>query len=121
MNAGDSCVANIGPRERNKRLGFGAVALVLSVAISAIFVVEGVPPIWRLTLFAPLFAGALGFFQARDRTCVSLASRGLRDLDSGPQSIVDAGERAQIQRQARAVYVKAFVSAAILTAIALLN
>jgi hypothetical protein len=52
---------------------------------------------------------------------VRLASRGLRDLDSGPQPIVDAEERLQIQRQARTVYVKAFVSAAILTAIALLN
>jgi hypothetical protein len=36
--------------------------------ISAIFAFEGVRPIWRLTLFVPLFAGALGFFQARDRT-----------------------------------------------------
>lgn len=50
-----------------------------------------------------------------------LASRGLRDPDSGPQPILDAEEQAQIQRQARAVYVKAVVSAAILTAIALLN
>jgi len=52
---------------------------------------------------------------------VRLASRGLRDLDSGPQPILAAEERELIQRQARAVYVKAFVSAAILTAIALLN
>jgi hypothetical protein len=52
---------------------------------------------------------------------VRLASRGLRDLDSGPESIADAEEHALIQRQARAVYVKAFVSAAILTAIALLD
>jgi len=68
MNDGESCIANIGPRERHKRLVFGAAALFLSVVISAIFVIEGVPPIWRLTLFVPLFAGALGFFQARDRT-----------------------------------------------------
>jgi hypothetical protein len=52
---------------------------------------------------------------------VRLASRGLRDLDSGPQPILDTEEKAQIQRQARAVYVKAFVSATILTAIAMLN
>jgi hypothetical protein len=52
---------------------------------------------------------------------VRLASRGLRDLDSGTQPILDTEEKAQIQRQARAVYVKAFVSATILTAIALLN
>jgi hypothetical protein len=68
MNADETVTANIGPSERQKRLVFGAIALLLSVVISAIFVIEGVRPIWRLTLFVPLFAGALGFFQARDRT-----------------------------------------------------
>jgi hypothetical protein len=68
MNADETVIANIGPSERQKRLVFGAIALLLSVVISAIFVIEGVRPIWRLTLFVPLFAGALGFFQARDRT-----------------------------------------------------
>jgi hypothetical protein len=68
MNAGESSIANIGPRERQKRLVFGVAALFLSVVISAIFVIEGVRLIWRLMLFVPLFAGALGFFQARDRT-----------------------------------------------------
>jgi hypothetical protein len=52
---------------------------------------------------------------------VRLASRGLRDLDSGSETIADAEEAAQIRRQAQAVYVKSFVSAAILTAIALLQ
>lgn len=64
----ESDTANIGPRERRKRLVFGVAALSLSVVISAIFVVKGVPPVWRLSLFVPLFAGALGFFQSRDRT-----------------------------------------------------
>jgi hypothetical protein len=68
MNAAESCIANIGPRERQKRLVFGVTALFVSLVISAIFVIEGVRPVWRLTLFIPLFAGALGFFQARDRT-----------------------------------------------------
>jgi hypothetical protein len=68
MTTGESCMANIGPREQRKRLIFGVTALFLSVVISAIFVIEGVRPIWRLVLFVPLFAGALGFFQARDRT-----------------------------------------------------
>ena len=68
MVVAESCIANIGPRERRKRLVFGVVALFLSVVISAIFVIQGVRPIWRLFLFVPLFAGALGFFQSRDRT-----------------------------------------------------
>jgi hypothetical protein len=68
MVVAESCVANIGPRERRKRLVLGAVALTLSVVISALFVLNGVPRVWRLSLFVPLFAGALGFFQSRDKT-----------------------------------------------------
>ncbi|HJP87107.1 MAG TPA: hypothetical protein VJ852_14045 [Gemmatimonadaceae bacterium] len=50
---------------------------------------------------------------------MKLASRGQRDLDAGPQAIDDTTEVAQLRRQARAVYVKAFVTAVILTALAL--
>jgi hypothetical protein len=62
------CIANIGPRERRKRLVFGIVALAASVVISFLFVFYRVQPVWRLPLFVPLYLGALGFFQARDRT-----------------------------------------------------
>jgi hypothetical protein len=63
-----ACIANIGPRERRKRLVFGIAALAVSVVISFLFVFTGVRPVFRLPLFIPLFVGALGFFQARDRT-----------------------------------------------------
>ncbi|HVS60536.1 MAG TPA: hypothetical protein VHE82_07580 [Gemmatimonadaceae bacterium] len=61
-------IANIGPRERRKRLVFGIAALAVSVVISFLFVLNGVRPVLRLPLFIPLFVGALGFFQAQDRT-----------------------------------------------------
>ncbi len=51
---------------------------------------------------------------------MKLASRGLRDLDTGPQEISDAVELQQLQRQARAVYVKSVITASILTALALI-
>jgi len=51
---------------------------------------------------------------------VRLASRGQRDMDSGPQLISDAAELQQVQRQARAVYAKSIVTAAILTALAVI-
>jgi len=51
---------------------------------------------------------------------VRLASRGQRDMDSGPQQISDAAELQQVRRQARAVYVKSVITAAILTALALI-
>ena len=62
------CIANIGPLERRKRLVFGVTTLAVSIVISFLFVFYRVPPVFRLPLFVPLFAGALGFFQARDRT-----------------------------------------------------
>jgi hypothetical protein len=52
---------------------------------------------------------------------VRLASRGQRDMDMGPEEISDAYERQQVQRQARDVYVKAIISAAILTGLALVQ
>lgn len=63
-----ACIANIGPQERRKRLMFGIVTLAVGVVISFLFVYYRVPPLLRLTLFFPLFVGALGFYQARDRT-----------------------------------------------------
>jgi hypothetical protein len=47
---------------------FGITTLAASVVISFLFVFYGVRPLLRLPLFVPLFVGALGFFQARDRT-----------------------------------------------------
>jgi hypothetical protein len=50
---------------------------------------------------------------------VRLASRGLRDMDQGPEAISDAAELQQVRRQARVVYAKAAITAVILTVIAL--
>jgi hypothetical protein len=42
-------------------------------------------------------------------------------MDAGPEQVLDAAELQKIQRQARAVYVKSAITAAILTAIALIQ
>jgi hypothetical protein len=49
---------------------------------------------------------------------VRLAARGLRDMDAGSEAIDDPAERARISRQARAVYLKSFLAAAVLTGVA---
>jgi hypothetical protein len=41
-------------------------------------------------------------------------------MDTGPQQMSDVAELQQIQRQARAVYVKSVITAAILTALAVI-
>jgi hypothetical protein len=40
-------------------------------------------------------------------------------MDSGPEAIADATQQSRVQRQARAVYVKSVVTAAVLTTLAL--
>jgi hypothetical protein len=51
---------------------------------------------------------------------VRLASRGLRDMDTGPQEIADRAELQQVRQQARVVYAKSLITAVILTAIAVI-
>jgi hypothetical protein len=62
------CIANIGPKERRKRLRFGVITLAVSAVIAAVLIVSGLPAFLRLPLFLPLAAGASGFFQWREKT-----------------------------------------------------
>ncbi len=51
---------------------------------------------------------------------MALASRGQRDMDSGPETITDAAENDQLRRQARKVHVKALLVTAALVALVLM-
>ena len=62
------CVPNIGPGERRKRLVFGAVAAVVSVAILAALLASDANRWWRVLLLLPFWACALGFIQVREKT-----------------------------------------------------
>jgi len=63
-----SVTANIGPQERRKRLTFGVVLLGASLVAAAMLIHANVARGWRILLVLPLWAAALGFFQARERT-----------------------------------------------------
>jgi hypothetical protein len=63
-----ACPLNIGPRERRKRLAFGAAVFTVSVAAAIILLTMGAPTWWRLGLAFPLWLSMLGFFQAREKT-----------------------------------------------------
>jgi hypothetical protein len=66
--ADETCIPNISPRERRRRLAGGAITFVISLAILAALVATGADRWWRLALL-PLFWGAAsGFFQWRDKT-----------------------------------------------------
>jgi len=44
------------------------VALSVGVIIAGLLVAVRAPLVWRLPLFVPFYVGALGFYQARDKT-----------------------------------------------------
>lgn len=118
--AGTACIANISPRERRRRLGFGAVALVLGLAALAALLIAGADRWWRLPLILLYVPAAIGYFQWRDQTCVALAARSERKLGERTEHIEDPAELAQIRAQARRVQLKALAAGAVLTLVALL-
>lgn len=61
-------VANIGEKERQKRLVMGIGVIVVSIGIGVGLAVTGISRWWRLSLFVPFFLGALGYFQAMEKT-----------------------------------------------------
>jgi len=108
---------NIGPKEARKRLAFGALLLLVSMTAAVSLVVYGAPRMMRLGLFFPLWGAALGYYQARERTCVALAARGARNLDRVVEAVSDPALVAASRRQARRVHQLAAVTAVVATAL----
>jgi hypothetical protein len=61
-------VVNIGPRERRNRLVFGIAALGVGAVIALLLILIDAPLVWRIPLFLLFLFGALGVFQAREKT-----------------------------------------------------
>jgi hypothetical protein len=114
-----ACVANIGREERRKRLVIGSVILAFGVILGAALVLSEVALPWRLMAFVPFWAGGVSVFQVREKTCVALAARGVRNLDRGEEAITDPNELAQVRRQARRVRLEGLALAAVLTLVLL--
>ena len=62
------CIANISPEERQKRLRFGILQLIVTLVVLSVFVLLHLNPLWRLSLLFLFWAAAVGYFQARDKT-----------------------------------------------------
>lgn len=67
-NAGEVCIANISPLERQLRLRFGIRQFIFTLVILAVLIVFHLNPLWRLPLLFMFWAAATGYFQARDKT-----------------------------------------------------
>lgn len=97
----------------------GIVILVLGALLGLAMVLYGVDRWWRLGLYAPFWMGSLGVHQAREKTCVVLAARGMREADDGFEPVDDADERQTLRRQARLVYIQTTAAAVFPTALGL--
>ena len=105
-----TCLPNIGPRQRKRRVIGGMVMLVVTVLVATWLVMADARWFWRLLIALPAGASALGFFQAQARTCVALARQGVRNMDAGNESVSEA-DLARHRRQARQVYLRASFAA----------
>lgn len=59
---------NIGPRQRRRRLAGGIVAWVAACLLLAVLLVVDAPRIARVLVALPMWAGALGVYQAKAKT-----------------------------------------------------
>jgi hypothetical protein len=64
----ESRTQNIGPAGQHKRLMGGLVALVLGATGAGVLILSRLNRWWRALLFIPFWQGALGVFQAREKT-----------------------------------------------------
>lgn len=116
MSADTVCIPNIGPLERRRRMRFGVVFLAIGVAIGVCLLATDASRAWRALAFVPLWLGALGVVQAKEKTCVALVKRGERNMDHGAERVTDETTLRQLDVQARRVHAKSFGLAALLTA-----
>jgi hypothetical protein len=108
---------NIGPRERQRRLIGGFFFLSIAVAVGVSLLAFNAPRPWRLLIFLPAWASAIGFFQVQAKTCVALAARGLKNMDDGDEPITHPSELKQVRAQSRAVHIRSILTAAVVAAL----
>ena len=96
------------------------MALLLGVVVAVVSWRLGLPLAVRAASGLLFFMGFVGVFQARAHACVALASRGVRDMDAGPEPIEDPAEVAALRAEGRRVLIKSAIAALIVTVVAVL-
>ena len=112
--------SNIGPRERRRRLVGGFVFLLVTACVAGCLILFDAPRVWRLLVFLPAWGTAIGFFQVSAKTCVALAARGLKNMDTGDEAITDPRELSQVRAQSRGVHIRSILTGVIAAALLLL-
>src|SRR6266481_1211776 len=112
-------LANIGPRETLKRRVFGIAALAAGAVFAFALFAMDAPRAYRILIFFPIWLAALGLFQAREKTCIALAARGVCNLDSRETEIVDGLTVTRLRDKAKNINRRAMITAATVTLVAL--
>jgi hypothetical protein len=98
----------------------GIVILVAGALLGLGLLLYGVDRRWRIALYIPFWLGSLGVHQAREKTCVLLAARGMREANGDLEPVDDDEERQTLRRQARLVYIQTTAAAVLPTALGLI-
>jgi hypothetical protein len=115
-------VCNINYEEVAIRRKWRNIGFVASFALFAFLIVLGTNRYSRLAVFLPLFVGFVGYFQVKNRFCVSYAAAGMQNADEGSKSASKVSEEntAKDKAKARKMNFQAFVGSIIVTALAIL-
>ena len=111
--------SNIGVREQRKRRLLGVVALTVGVGVAFMLVVMDAPRWSRAVVFFPVWLAGLGLLQAREKTCIALAARGVCNLDAGEQLLEDKNLVEQLREKSRRINRRAVTTAAVITILTL--
>lgn len=116
--AAATCIPNIGPRGRRFRYIFGALALAVALGGAVRVALLRMPPVAMAGPALAFFAAALGFFQAREKTCIFLAAIGEHDEDAGGPARRTQEHLVLIRRQVWRVVLRTLVAGSALSAVA---
>ena len=64
----EACIPNIGAAGRRRRLRFGVAGWIVAGAGLLYLLAVDADRAWRFLLVLPFWAGAIGFFQHREKT-----------------------------------------------------
>jgi hypothetical protein len=68
MDQGAVCIPNIGVKNRQMRRNFGLVMAAIGIIVGLVMLVAGAGFWVRVWLFVPFHLGAIGVFQACEKT-----------------------------------------------------
>ena len=115
-------VCNIGPAEISRRRRAGHVGLIASVALLALLVAVGAPPIARLLLVIPVAVSASGYLQAYLKFCAGFGAKGIYNFgDLGPtEKVADAAAKALDKAKSMRISLASFGIGALVAIVAVL-